>query len=315
MSRVAIIGGSGFLGRALCRELLRHHHDVISISRDLPHPLQPGIEYIDCGYDQFSALGDIYQRCDAIVHLAWDTTPALSLGTPSVEVSANLLPLARFLEALTPQFAGQLLFVSSGGAVYGDGAVFAEAGHQALDETAALQPVSYYGAAKGAAELFLDAFQHQSGTPITVLRPSNIYGPGQTIKRFFAVVPTLFEAIREQQVFRVIGDGSAARDYLFIDDFSQLVARIVAGPGASGRVQRLNACAGQSVTLKELIHTAEDVSGLQARLEFVPTRDSDVSAVRLSPAAAEAAYGWRAETTLREGLAKTWQWMERRSTS
>jgi UDP-glucose 4-epimerase len=305
VSRVAIIGGNGFLGRALA-EALQRNHDVVSISRDLPAQPRPGIEYLDCGYDQFSALGGVYQHCDAIIHLAWDTTPALSAGTPAVEVGANLLPLARFLEAMPGKFSGQLLFVSSGGAVYGDAAAENEAG---LPEDTALRPLSYYGAAKAAAEMFLDAFHHRSETPVTILRPSNIYGPGQTAKRFFAVVPTLFEALQRGDSFRVIGDGSAARDYLFIDDFCDLVQRIVAADADAGGVRRHNACAGESVRLLDLIRTAEEVSGLQAALEFVPLRESDVNTVRLSPESAAARYDWRAGTSLRSGLEQTWHWI------
>lgn len=310
MSRVAIIGGNGFIGRALSRALLREHHDVISISRDLPPAIQPGIEYIDCGYDQFTALGDVYERCDSIIHLAWDTTPALSSGTPSVEISANMLPLTRFLEALSPSYRGELIFVSSGGAVYGDGASLG-GDADALTESAALQPVSYYGAAKGAAELFLGAFHQQTGIATTILRPSNIYGPGQSAKRFFGVIPTLFDALRSERVFRVIGDGSAARDYLFIDDFVALIKRMVQRPDGVGSFARHNVCAGRSVALLELIRCAEAASGKCAQLEFVPTRDSDVDAVRLDPGAVQAAYDWRADTELADGLEQTWQWMQR----
>ena len=303
-----LIGGNGFIGRSLAAALPEYGHDVVSISRDLPVSPQAGVEYIDCGYDQFSALGGVYEGCDAIVHLAWDTTPALSAGTPAVEVGANLLPLGRFLEGLEAHFRGQLLFVSSGGAVYGDGAL---GGSDGLQESAALRPLSYYGAAKAAAEMFLGAFHHRSGLPVTVLRPSNVYGPGQAAKRFFAVVPTLFEALQWGATFRVIGDGSAARDYLFIDDFCALVNCIVNAPAAPPQVRWHNACSGQSVQLIDLIRTAEAVSGLDAVLEFVPLRDSDVRTVSLSAASTAAEYDWRAHTSLQDGLAKTWQWTSR----
>ena len=79
-----------------------------------------------------------------------------------------------------------LVYLSSGGAVYGD--TFEEFNTENLP----LKPLSYYGAGKAAVEKFLLAYQSQTGNKILILRPSNLYGPGQNIREGFGIIPAVF---------------------------------------------------------------------------------------------------------------------------
>jgi UDP-glucose 4-epimerase len=308
-----VIGGSGFLGTRTVAELARQGLDVTSVSRGIPATPTNGVRYIDSTYDSISILRDIYLSASKIIHLAWDTTPMLSRGLPSLELDANLAPLARLLECLGENWSGELIFVSSGGAVYGSLDQQSSHSESAFDENTPLRPRSYYGAAKVAAEQMIYAFSRQTGTTTTILRPSNVYGPGQAKKSTFGVIPNLLWAIQQQSTFCIRGDGTEKRDYLFIDDFLSMMSLVANSSHQSAETGLLNVCSGVSSSINSLVEIAERVSGESLRLEFSPPSMSDPKVVAMSPELARNTLGWQASRTLEDGIAQTWQWMQERN--
>ncbi|EQD57808.1 NAD-dependent epimerase/dehydratase, partial [mine drainage metagenome] len=125
---------------------------------------------------------------------------------------SNLGPLLKLLQALQTQPDCHLLHVSSGGTLYGD------VDHPAPESLAA-HPRSYYAAGKAAAEHFIAAYAQQHSGMATVLRPSNVYGPGQTLHGGFGVIPAAMGCLLRDAPMILWGDGESLRDYLYIDDF------------------------------------------------------------------------------------------------
>lgn len=304
MKTIAVLGGSGFVGRKLCPEFAAAGYSVFSISRSPVVIRDPRVNYIDCNFDNIYQLGELYQRADYIFHLAWDTTPATSSQQSSLEVTANLLPSLRMLEYLEHQCKATLVYVSSGGAIYGD------VDDAACDESSATSPISYYGASKASLELFLHAYCRQTDNRVVVLRPSNLYGPGQLAKQQFGFVPTLLNAMQEDREFYLMGDGQHRRDFLFIDDFVALCQALVEGSQvSSGGCETYNAGSGEGVSLIEVIAVAEKVTGRQARLEYRPARKVDVHSIVLNSSKASTEFSWMPTTGLAKGLRQTWDWM------
>ena len=301
MKNIVVLGGSGFVGRRLCPALAEAGYQVSSISRSPVIRRDPRVRYVDCNFDNIYQLGDLYQGADAIFHMACDTTPATSSRQSSLEVTANLLPTLRLLEYLEHQCQAELVYLSSGGTIYGDVP-------GACGEEASMSPISYYGAGKASIELFLRAYHRQTGKPVTVLRPSNLYGPGQLAKQQFGIVPTLLNAIREGSEFQLMGDGENRRDFIYIDDFVALCLAVLAAARRDG-YRTLNAGSGEAVTLNALIALAETVSGAAVKLRRGPARKVDLRSVVLDPARAREVCGWRAGTSLEEGLRHTWNWL------
>lgn len=304
MKTVVVLGGSGFVGRSLCPALASAGHRVFSISRSPLVNRNPEVNYIDCNFDNIYQLGEIYQQADYIFHLACDTTPATSSQQSSLEVTANLLPSLRLLEYLEHQCSATLVYVSSGGTIYG------EAGNAPCSERSAISPISYYGASKASLELFLHAYCLQTGNPVVVLRPSNIYGPGQLAKQQFGFVPTLLNAIREEREFFLLGDGGHIRDFLFIDDFVSLCLALIGGPSKSaGECAVYNAGSGEGVALADIIAMAERITGKQVQLEYRPARKVDVRTIIIESSKASAEFAWKPSTGIEQGLQRTWEWL------
>ncbi|MBT4521676.1 MAG: NAD-dependent epimerase/dehydratase family protein [Halieaceae bacterium] len=301
MKTIVVLGGSGFVGRRLCPALVGAGHEVFSISRSPVIRRAPGVTYIDCNFDNVHQLGQLYQRADTVFHLACDTTPATSASQSSLEITANLLPSLRLLEYLEQSCTTAITFVSSGGTIYGNPGV----AH--CDETIAVSPISYYGAGKASLELFLETYSRQTGNPVQVLRPSNLYGPGQLAKQQFGLVPTLMNAIRDDGTFFVMGDGSQQRDFLFIDDFVTLALATV-DQLATG-CDTYNVGSGTGVALLDLIRLTEEVTGKQVALDFSASRKVDVHSIVLESRKAAAHFNWAPSTLLKDGLRQTWDWI------
>jgi UDP-glucose 4-epimerase len=311
MKKVVVLGGSGFVGRSLSPVLAGAGHEVWSVSRSPVIRRDSRVHYIDCNFDNIYQLGELYETADVIFHLACDTTPATSSRQSSLEVTTNLLPTLRMLEYLEHHCSATLVYVSSGGTIYGDaGGESASHGEAdpACEETAPMSPISYYGASKASIELFLSAYHRQTGNGVVVLRPSNIYGPGQLAKQQFGIVPTLLNAIREGAEFRLLGDGENSRDFLYIDDFTRLCATVIAS-GAGASHQTINAGCGEGVSLNHLVSLAEAVTDSKVNLTRLPGRPVDVRSIVLDATLARETYGWQATTSLEAGLRDTWGWM------
>jgi len=145
---------------------------------------------------------------------------------------------------------------------------------------------------------------------VVVVRPSNIYGPGQLPRPGFGLVSTALARCLDGRPLPVFGDGSSTRDYLYVDAFSELLALILAIPHQPG-FEVFNAAQGQGHTLSEILQMAEKVTGRIFVRESRSSRQVDARRVVPDAYAARERFGWQPRTSLAEGMEKTWQWLRR----
>ncbi len=153
----------------------------------------------------------------------------------------------------------------------------------------------------------LHAFTVNSGWSTVVLRPTNVYGPGQLPIKGFAIVPTIFRHLRDRSVFEIWGDGSVVRDYLFVDDLCALITRAIVDEARAYSVY--NAGSGTAVSILELVRLCEQTVGMKLGTTLRPGRAVDVARAIPNIGAITKAFDWRAPTSLAAGLAQTWQWL------
>jgi UDP-glucose 4-epimerase len=300
-NQVLVLGADGFVGRHLTLSLLAQGEKPIAVSRRPIHNDLADAEVVVTDLTEPSEVAELLDRARTVVYLASRSSPGTSAGKPVEELHNNLVPLLTLLQALQGKSEVDLLYLSSGGSLY---AIDAE---EPATETTVVQPRSYHGAAKVAAEYFISAWSRQYNGHATVLRPSNLYGPGQMEKTGFGIVPTCFGKILRQEPLSVWGNGSNVRDYLYIDDFVELCLEVIRNPMPSG-MRIFNASSGTGVSLNELFHAIEVVAHKPLQRSYAPSRTLDAEYIVMDSNSARLHYGWTPKTSLLEGLRKTWNW-------
>ena len=296
---VLVVGAGGFIGQHLVRRLTAGGRRVVAVTRRaglLEHTLVQWQAEETPSVDSWRAL---LGTTETVVYLASVSTPAGSAGRPMAE-AASLTHLLTLLEALQAYPHVRLVYASSAGSLY------TSPNDRASTETDPISPRSYHGANKAAAEAFIGAWCAQFGGAATILRPSNVYGPGQLTSRGFGVIPTAFWHMRHASPMDVWGDGSQTRDYIYVDDLIDLCVAATA-QGCPG-MATYNAASGQSTSLNELFLVMEQASGIALPRTYHEQRATDASRVSVDASEAQAHFGWVARTTLREGIEETWRW-------
>lgn len=297
--RILVFGAGGFIGQHLVRRLAHMGERVIAVSRSDTDLDLSNVETVTAALRDTSDFAPLVARSSKVVYLASTSTPGTSAGRPLAELAGNLQPLAALLQVLQDHAAVELLYLSSGGSLY------TSTNDIAATERSDVRPRSYHGAGKIAAEYFISAWCNQYSGRATILRPSNVYGPGQLERAGFGIVPVALGKIRRQETLHVWGDGSVVRDYLYIDDLVDLTAAILSRQMFAG-AQVVNACSGIGVSLNELFVVMEAVTGQPLQRRYESGRELDAKRVTMNSDLAQRAYGWSPVTTLREGLERTW---------
>lgn len=290
-----LVIGAGFLGRAIALGLARRGEAVTVLSPHADADAWPaGIAAVRGRQEDAALLGDLLAGHATVIHAAWGTTPGSSAGRPAVEAERGLNPFLSFIETLQRFPRMRVLFLSSGGTVYGNPE------RLPVDEDAPLRPRSCHGAGKAAAELFLSL---RTPGKTVILRPSNIYGPGQPLRGGFGVVRHLLDCAAGDKPFRLLGDGSQVRDYLYIGDFVEATCRLALHPAAGV----FNVGSGEGTTLSELIRVVGQATGRKIRIERQPERGGDVARIVLDTGRIRRGIGWAPAIGLDEGIARAWR--------
>lgn len=294
--KILVIGGTGFIGRALVYRLVAEGHDVDVLSRTgwRETVFPAGATTHQADQSDAEKLAPLLEKCRQVFHLAATTTPADTIRHPAREAEQNLLPTLRFLECAQNFPDNRYFFLSTGGALYGDAS-------RATEDTLP-RPTSYHGACKLALEQFFSVLGQRHPGRLTILRPSNVYGPEQPLRQGFGVIPTLLERVRDGGRLTVFGDGSATRDYLYIDDLVDACLRAMAGPAGT-----YNLGSGKGHSLNQLLDMIGHMTGKPLRIDYLPARVSDVQHIVLDTHHARKYLGWQPRVDLLDGLQRCWR--------
>ncbi len=279
---VLLLGGDGFIGTAVAQRLRRDDIPVHVVGRHA-HGL----------------LETLLPGCGTVIHLASATTPGSSADMPDLELD-NLALTSHLLALMKDQPDTHLIFFSSGGTVYGNPTRIP------VDEDAPLAPLSNYAAGKISQEALCQAFR-EKGHAISILRPSNAYGPGQKLKRGFGLVRTMLGHAHTGTTMEIWGDGETVRDFIYIDDIVEACARLIGLPADSGTY---NLGSGLGFSINQVHRIVEAVSGKELRLTYQPGRGIDVRCVVLDSSRLNGRLQWNSRVDLRTGVTQTWDWMQ-----
>lgn len=298
---VLLIGGAGFLGSRLADRFSREGWDVGIFDRILPAEEGLNAEFFTGELRDMHLLRQALAKFSRVVYLAHETRTAPAADRLPANFLGNIELLLLVLEEIQESKAEDFVLLSSGGAVYG------EPDRLPISEDHPMRPRSPYGIAKLTMEKYLAMVAEQKGFRHLEIRPSNPYGPGQNFHSAQGIVAVAMARIARGEPITIRGDGSAVKDYIFINDFADACVKLVSNPEASGP---FNIGRGQGTPLNEVLSRIEEVVGKKADLVFQPAQPGDVTANVLDISKVREAIGWNPSTTLDEGIAQTWSWMK-----
>jgi UDP-glucose 4-epimerase len=305
--RLVVFGGTGFIGTHVVDLARSHGHRVVVVARrsEMLRPPRSDVEYLrmDLGKpEDTAALPEILRDADAVLHLASSTVPGTGDKDPTADVRDNLVGLVAVLLAMTAVGTRRLIYLSSGGAVYGPPESIP------IREDHRLLPVSSYGIVKVAAEHYIRLFSRNQGLSSVVLRPSNPYGERQSGIGVQGLVSTLLSRAMSLDPVEVWGDGSAVRDYLHVQDLAALILQST----ESDVEGTYNAGSGQGISVNGMIALVNSITGRRLSVTYQAARSVDASKSILDCSAARAAFGWEPHIALEDGIRATWNWVRSR---
>jgi UDP-glucose 4-epimerase len=219
--------------------------------------------------------------------------PASSNANPQLDVTSNVLPTLQMLEIARTSGLRKVIYVSSGGAIYG----IPE--QVPITEDHPTNPICAYGIHKLAIEKYLHLFHYLSQLEYGVLRISNPYGIDQPFNRPQGVIASFLHKVIQQEPLDVWGDGSVVRDYIHIDDVIDACVLMIGHQGPS-RVFNIGTGAGHS--LLDLIQIIERLTGKPVAVGFRKSRPVDVPVNVLDINRAISELGWRPTTRIEDGM-------------
>lgn len=298
MNERILILGAGFIGLALARRLAQRGTKVSLLSRGTAADEFHGIDWYQGSLDDPALMADLLSDCNHVVHAASTSTPGTHLSDATADAQENLIPLLNLIALLAQNEHKPLVYLSSGGAVYGN--------PQTLPVTEAhpLNPLSYHAAGKAAAEKYLGVYAQQ-GHPVTILRPSNVYGPGQAPKPGFGVIPTLLDHAMKGTPVTIWGDGENTRDYLYIDDMIDSLVAVLDKP----QTGIFNIGSGSGTSLNTLCDIVESITGMPLERAHQSARSVDVRKIILDTQRFRDAFDHEPAIRIEQGIQATWDWL------
>lgn len=293
-----LVLGTGFIGLALAKRLAQQGKKVTLVSRSLPAGELDGISFRQGNLADPSLMADLLSDCGHVVHAASTSTPSTHLTDAAADAQENLIPLLNLLALLSQHEHKPLIYLSSGGAIYGNPQTLPVA------ETHPLNPLSYHAAGKAAAEKYLGVYAQQ-GRPVTILRPSNVYGPGQWPRPGFGVIPTLLDHAMKGTPMTIWGDGENIRDYLYIDDMVDGIAAVLDTP----QTGIFNVGSGNGTSLNTLCGLVEDITGMPLQRLHQSPRGVDVREIVLDTHRFRNSFGRCPAVGIEQGIRETWDWL------
>jgi UDP-glucose 4-epimerase len=301
--RCLVLGGKGFIGSHLVDALAAAGHPVRVLDRPTVAPLSAAadVEWHDGDFGNGGDVARALDGCEVVFHLVSTTLPGSSNADPAFDVESNVAGSVRFLREAVRRGVKKVVFVSSGGTVYG------VPKYVPIDEDHPTDPISSYGITKLAIEKYLRLFKTLNGLSYVVLRPSNPFGPRQRSQGAQGAVAVFLGKVLRGEPLEIWGDGSVVRDYHFIDD---LTSAFMAALAYDGPERVFNIGSGEGHSLNQVLDGIAQVTGKKAERRYLPARTFDVPSNVLAIGRAAAELGWRPKTAFLDGLSRTAAWMK-----
>ncbi len=312
MRQALVTGGAGFIGSHIVGALLQQGASVRVLDNfssgrreNLSAVVRPQaasrLQVIEGDLRDKNMVTEAVRGAEWIFHEAAFVSVPESMQRPQECFAVNVGGTSTLLDEARK--AGvQRVVIASSAAVYGDSDAMP------LSEAVPPRPLSPYAASKSADELYATMYTQAYGLQVVALRYFNVYGPRQRPDSMYAAAVPIFLSRRVEKLpVTIFGDGLQTRDLIYVGDVVR--ANLAAAEHDWAPGQAFNVCTGQEITILDLLRCIDQLIPGSEPPQFAGPRPGDIYKSVGDPARAERALGFRAQTSLAEGLKATLEWM------
>jgi len=303
---IGILGANGFLGRNLVRRLASYGRPFRAISRKFDirfkESCPPNVEFLEADLTNSLRIFDCLKGVNTVIQLIGTSSTAEQNNHTVRDIQENVIPQVGCIETAVKQGVRRFVFASSGGTVYGTSLCVP------THEEARTDPLCSYGLTKLIIEKYISMYSKSDGIEAVILRIGNIYGPEQKRRHGQGLIPAVLNCLLSDRPVQVVGDGTAVRDYVFIDDVVDLIEATIGASQAANNI--FNVGSGSGRTVNEVIAKIEKYTGMNAKRIEIPDRRTDTCSCVLDIGKAYRMLGWKPKTNFDEGLRRTIEWWE-----
>ncbi len=270
---VAIIGSNGFIGSHLAQKLmLIPTINLHLFGRSEKSLFNNNLPYTQLDIKNNTTFDKIFNNIDIVYYLASSTIPSSSWESPIIEIENNLIPFIRFMEAIAKTNIKKIVFISSGGTIYGST-------QEKVSEDSNKNPFNPHGIIKLTMEYFLNYFNKKNTISFDTYRVANVYGEGQNTKKGIGIINTFLESILVNKNVHIFGDGENIRNYLYVNDLAELMYfSLMSAPDSS---EIYNIASNDTISINNLVQIIKKVVPEDFEVLYTPKRQSDNSSIYL----------------------------------
>lgn len=280
MEYTLILGGAGFIGSNLIHEYVKSGRNVISYNREQPdngnlNGIRDKVIEIDGDLKDIKLIESIFDdyRIKEVIHLVSGLLPASSMESYFKEFEEVILPTMRLIRLMENMDVRRLIFLSSGGTVYGN---YKEDGNYSEDDP--LRPINYYGLSKCVLEEHIRLEGRKGRIEYLIIRPSNPFGRFQNLYGKQGLIAVILGKHIKNQELEIWGDGSVTRDYIPVDYLCRSIMEL-SSKGVWNEV--FNIGSGIGVSINELIGIIEEALDIRLKVRYKEARSIDSDRVVL----------------------------------
>lgn len=301
MKKILLIGGNGFIGSNLCKTLSIYEYEIYSFDLHIPESKREGVKYIEGDFFNSNLLREIVRGMDLVVHLLSTINPGNSNVKYMEGYQKDFIQSIKLCEAIIEE-QSKLLFISSGGTVYGD------KGFEAVGEECLPEPMNHYGNLKLCIENTMLTFARQRNLNVIIARVSNVYGPGQDYTKGVGFIDAALKKAMSNQLLEIWGDGSIIRDYIYIDDVCKILERLLF---YHGEIKIFNVCSSEKTSQNDIIKIIKEI-GEEVAVIYKEIRAVDAKSVFLDNSKLRFIYQDEL-ISIKEGIKKYYLWLQEQS--
>lgn len=299
--KVLVTGGAGFIGSHLADRLILEGHEVVvvdDLSTGKEKNLPKGVKFYKADI-LHSKLERIIrnEKPEVISHHAAQRDVRRSIEDPLYDAEVNILGLIQLVHFGVKHGCRQVIFASSGGAIYGETRVLP------TSETERAAPVSPYGISKRAGEHYLHFFRQNSGIETTSLRYANVYGPRQDPFGEAGVIAIFTQKMLRNEQAIINGNGMQTRDYVYVDDVVE--ANMLAMHARPAQSDTFNVGTGIETSVNQIYRQIQSLTQCALKEVHGPEKRLEQNRSALDYGKIHKALDWEPKVALKEGLERT----------